>query len=71
MTDQEIADAARTAIKLWEMNRRADPKRQAIAKFLGIDPVLVTDEMIARVEQGFNTREPNMQQVPRTPRRRP
>jgi hypothetical protein len=42
-----------------------DRERQAIAKFLGIEPGQVTDEMIRRAEQGFNTQDPNVQQIPR------
>ena len=57
----DIADKARAAILLWEIN----PKRQALAKILGIEPSQVTDEMIRRAEQGFNTRSPNLQQIPK------
>ena len=60
----DIAAKARFTIHLWEMN----PKRQAIAKLLGIEPGQVTDEMIRRAEQGFNTRSPNLQQIPRPKR---
>lgn len=59
--NDDSADKARAAILLWEQ----DPKRQAIAKLLGIPPSLVTDEMIRRTDQGFNTRSPNLQQIPR------
>ena len=57
----DSADKARAAILLWELN----PKRQALAKILGIEPSQVTDEMIRRAEQGFNHRDPNLQQIPR------
>lgn len=64
MTD-DLAKAARAAIALWE----ADPKRQALAKMLGIHPGQVTDKMIRRVERGgLSYRHPNMQQMPRKPR---
>jgi len=62
MSADDIAAKARAAILLWEMN----PKRQALAKLLGIEPGQVTDEMIRRVEQGFNHRHPNLQQLPRS-----
>jgi len=57
----DIAVRARFALHLWEMN----PKRQALAKMLGIEPGQVTDEMIRRAEAGFNHRGPNLQQIPR------
>lgn len=65
MTDLE--QQARFAILLWEMN----PKRQALAKMLGIEPGQVTDEMIARVTSGARSyRNPPMQQIPRERKRR-
>jgi hypothetical protein len=59
-----IAAKARLAIRLWEMN----PKRVALAKWLGIEPGQVTDAMIKRAEEGFNHRDPNVQQIPRSKR---
>lgn len=66
MTD-DIARQARAAILLWELN----PKRMALARLLGIAPGQVSDEMIARagrVDRSY--RNPPMQQIPRTDRRR-
>lgn len=60
----DLARQARAAILLWEEH----PKRQALAKLLGIEPSQVTDEMIARVERGLGNRGPNLQQVPRRKR---
>ena len=57
----DIARQACAAILLWELN----PKRQALAKLLGIEPDQVTDEMIARVESGPGNRGPNLQQIQR------
>ena len=57
----DIEAKARAAILLWEMN----PKRQALARLLGIEPSQVTDEMIRRAGIGWNHRDPNMQQIPR------
>lgn len=65
--DIVLADTARAAILLWELN----PKRQSLAKMLGLPPGEVTDEMIARVERGPGNRGPNLQQIPLARRRDP
>lgn len=58
----DIAAKARAAILLWELN----PRRQAIAKLLGIPPGQVSDDMIARASSGARSyRNPPLQQIPR------
>lgn len=65
MPDRDLEAMARLAMALWEAN----PKRQALARLLNIQPSQVTDEMIRQVERGLNFRGPNIQQIPRTPRK--
>lgn len=56
------AHLARLAVTLWE----ADPRRQAMARMLGIPPGAVSDDMVRRaLRSTLNLRNPPMQQLPR------